>query len=134
MHLKFLAILLLPMEVSGTAVIEQLFLDLPIAAVHNRTVGMDVIEPWASLYCSAISEARYGDAIYARYNIDGQANNGVYVYNNITVYDQIMLDARDYANNQPELYATALVLYNSTASNDSRQDIINGLNEIPMQA
>ncbi|KAL3262898.1 hypothetical protein ABHI18_002331 [Aspergillus niger] len=119
---------------------EQLFLDLPIAEVLNRTSG-DLVEPWATEYCTAIAEQRYGDAIYARYNIFGEAKNGMltlwdctheglYHEWNITVYEQIMEDAREYYAEELDLYQEALEFYSSSSPNDSRRDIIEALNTL----
>ncbi|KAB8231975.1 uncharacterized protein BDW43DRAFT_281242 [Aspergillus alliaceus] len=42
---------------------EQLFLDLPIQVDLNKDTGMQVIEPWASMYVDAIRDRRFGDAV-----------------------------------------------------------------------
>ncbi|GKZ78246.1 hypothetical protein AnigIFM56816_001802 [Aspergillus niger] len=119
---------------------EQLFLDLPVAEVLNRTSG-DLVEPWATEYCTAIAEQRYGDAIYARYNIFGEAKDGMltlwdctdeglYHEWNITVYERIMEDAREYYAEELDLYQEALEFYSSNSPNDSRPDIIEALNTL----
>lgn len=117
---------------------EVLFLDLPVADVVNKTARVRMVEPWASRYCIAISEKRYGDAIYARYHIDGQAKDGIhtdlrdigdgpFVLHKASVYDMIMEDARGYAQGSPELYRDALLFYSKSSPNDNRRDIIEGL-------
>ncbi|KAF3385056.1 hypothetical protein F1880_002397 [Penicillium rolfsii] len=106
---------------------EQLFLDLPVADVLNKTARIRMVEPWASRYCKAISEKRYGDAIYARYHIDGRAKDGIYTDLQTSVYDMIMEDAREYAQGSPELYRDALLFYSKSSPNDNRRDIIEGL-------
>lgn len=117
---------------------EQLFLDLPVADVMNKTARIRMVEPWASRYCIAISEKRYGDAIYARYHIDGRAKDGIYtdlrdngdrpyVLHETSVYDMIMEDAQGYAQGSPELYRDALLFYSKASLNDNRRDIIEGL-------
>ncbi|XRM38786.1 hypothetical protein ABZX51_002182 [Aspergillus tubingensis] len=119
---------------------EQLFLDLPVAEVLNRT-AWDLVEPWATEYCTAIAEQRYGDAIYARYSIYGDTKDGVltlwdcadegpYRERNITVYKQIMKDARGYYDGYQNLYQEALEFYSSNSPNDSRRDIIEALNHV----
>ncbi|GFN16507.1 cytochrome P450 family protein [Aspergillus tubingensis] len=119
---------------------EQLFLDLPVAEVLNRT-AWDLVEPWATEYCTAIAEQRYGDAIYARYNIFGETTDGMltlwdctdegrYRERNITVYEQIMEDARGYHDGHLDLYQEALDFYSSNSPNDSRRDIIEALNNV----
>jgi hypothetical protein len=57
---------------------EQLFLDLRLSDVLDETVRLLRTEPWASQYCTAISETRYSNAIYARYYMDPQAKDGVH--------------------------------------------------------
>ncbi|PYH29144.1 uncharacterized protein BO87DRAFT_380786 [Aspergillus neoniger CBS 115656] len=119
---------------------EQLFLDLPVAEVLNRT-AWDSVEPCTTEYCTAIAEQRYGDAIYARYNIYGDTKDGMltlwdctdegrYREWNITVYEQIMEDARGYYDGHPDLYQEALEFYSSNSPNDSRGDIIEALNNV----
>lgn len=120
---------------------EQLFLDLPVADVINKTARIRMVEPWASRYCIAISEKRYGDAIYARYHIDGRAKDGIYTdlrdnsdgpytLHETSVYDMIMEDAREYAQGSPELYRDALLFYSKSSPNDNRRDIIEGLSKL----
>ncbi|PYH43057.1 uncharacterized protein BP01DRAFT_359019 [Aspergillus saccharolyticus JOP 1030-1] len=118
------------MEAIVDSIPEQLFLDLRVSAVRNRTARLNLVEPWATEYCTAVLEKRYGDAIFARYNIAGQAVDGVYSEWNITVYDMIMSDAQEYAQDHPELFADALQIYNNTNSTDTRRDIIEGLKKI----
>jgi hypothetical protein len=117
---------------------EQLFLDLPVTEVINKTARIRMIEPWASRYCTAISDKRYGDAIYARYHIDGRAKDGIYTdlrdngdgpyaLHETSVYEMIMEDARGYAQDSPEIYRDALLFYGKSSPNDNRRDIIEGL-------
>jgi hypothetical protein len=81
----------------GGSLPEQLFLDFRVSDVLDKSVRLPRVEPWASQYCATISEMRYGDAIYARYHMDGRAIDGVYTdlretkdgsceWYNITVY------------------------------------------------
>lgn len=120
---------------------EQLFLDYRVADVLDKNVRLPRVEPWASQYCAAISEKRYGDAIWARYHMDGRAIDGVYTdlrqnedgsceRYNIAVYDMIMEDARSYASECADLYQEALLFYNNTSPNDGRRDIIEGLAQV----
>ncbi|PYH77033.1 hypothetical protein BO82DRAFT_358568 [Aspergillus uvarum CBS 121591] len=120
---------------------EQLFLDIPVADVLNKTARTRLVEPWASRYCTAISEKRYGDAIYARYHIDGRAKDGIYTdlrdkgdgpfeIHETSVYDMILEDARELAQTCPDLYSDALLFYRESIPNDSRRDIIEGLFKI----
>ncbi|GKZ17472.1 hypothetical protein AbraIFM66951_004774 [Aspergillus brasiliensis] len=120
---------------------EQLFLDIPIADIINKTARIRLVEPWATRYCTAISEKRYGDAIYARYHIDGRAKDGIYTdlrdngdgpfeVHETSVYDMIMEDARELAQGSPELYSEALRFYRDSSLDDGRRDIIEGLIKI----
>jgi len=45
---------------------EKLFLDVSATHIQKGTSGTKIVEPWASLYCKAIIEQRYGDEVYAR--------------------------------------------------------------------
>ncbi|GKZ33190.1 hypothetical protein AbraIFM66950_002979 [Aspergillus brasiliensis] len=120
---------------------EQLFLDIPIADIINKTGRIRLVEPWATRYCTAITEKRYGDAIYARYHIDGRAKDGVYTdlrdngdgpfeVHESSVFDMIMEDAREVARGSPELYSEALRFYRESSLDDGRWDIIEGLLKI----
>ncbi|RAK96812.1 uncharacterized protein BO80DRAFT_365455 [Aspergillus ibericus CBS 121593] len=122
---------------------EQLFLDLPITQARNPPVGMDLVEPWATEYCTAITEKRYGDAIWARYNIFGDTVDGMYTHWdctddgqytewNVSVYDEILEDARGYARDR-DVYREALEFYRDTSEDDSRRDIIEALYRIGNQ-
>jgi len=53
------------MDVNNTAP-EIFFLDLAISDVQNGTANVNLVQPWAELYKTAIVEQRYGDAVYAR--------------------------------------------------------------------
>ncbi|OJJ68413.1 hypothetical protein ASPBRDRAFT_46607 [Aspergillus brasiliensis CBS 101740] len=120
---------------------EQLFLDIPIADIINKTARIRLVEPWATRYCTAITEKRYGDAIYARYHIDGRAKDGIYTdlrdngdgrfeVHETSVFDMIMEDAREVAQGSPELYIEALRFYRESSLDDGRRDIIEGLFKI----
>lgn len=54
-----------------TNLVEQLFLDISVYDVVNKTEGIPTYEPWASDYVSAIRENRFGDAVWARYHMMG---------------------------------------------------------------
>lgn len=111
---------------------EELFLDLAISDVLNHTSGTKAVEPWASYYVQAVSEGRYGDAIYARYNMDGLAMNGVYKDTNRTVQEEIQLDAIGYHQGYPEIYAETLSFFSSNHSvADSKPEIIEAIRQVP---
>ncbi|OOF99333.1 hypothetical protein ASPCADRAFT_203108 [Aspergillus carbonarius ITEM 5010] len=121
---------------------EQLFLDIPVAEARNPPVGLELAEPWATEYCTAIAERRYGDAIWARYHMFGDTVNGTYTewdcieghYTEWTVsVDEVILeDARGYAQD-PDLYHDALAFYRGTSERDSRRHLIQALHHIAHQ-
>lgn len=110
--------------------LEGLFLDLVVAEVANRTAGMKTVEPWASMYCNAVSERRYGDAIYARYNIDGRSKNGTFLDTNHTVEEEIKIDAVNYYTGYPDVYAEALSFYANNSDTDTRPEIIEAIRQV----
>ncbi|KAJ5906183.1 uncharacterized protein N7473_003099 [Penicillium subrubescens] len=77
--------------------VEQLFLDLPIQHVIDNKAGMP-----ATLYVNAIREQRFGDAIWVRYNIARDVEDGIKVRDDIpgntnqTVLEVIKEDALNY--------------------------------------
>lgn len=122
--------------------LEPLFLEFRISDVLDSSKRIPRAEPWASQYCISISEMRYGDAISARYHMDGCAQNGIYTrtrddscksYQTL-VYDMIMADAQEYAQECPDLYRDALIFYSNTSPNDTHRDIIEGLNRITVRS
>jgi hypothetical protein len=110
---------------------EQLFLDLDPVAALNGTCGTRTAEPWAALYHDAVMERRFGDAIYARYNIDGRSSNGTFYGTNHSVLQEILIDAMSYHSGYPEAFAEALLFYSNSSSEDTRTDIISVLREAP---
>ncbi|RHZ49510.1 uncharacterized protein CDV56_106561 [Aspergillus thermomutatus] len=113
------------LNISETKPVEQLFLDLPIQQVLNPSPGTKFIEPWTSLYVDAIRDARFGDAVWARYHIYGDVENGIVGgSNNMTVLDVIKEDALLYRVNEPEEYFKALFFYAKTSGADGHADVI----------
>lgn len=110
---------------------EQLFLDASITSIQNGTSGTKTVEPWASLYCKAIIEKRYGDAIHARYSLDGNSPEGINQDTKRTVLEEIVLDARSYYAGYPEMYAEALVFYEGNSRQDTRPEIIEAIRRVP---
>jgi hypothetical protein len=110
---------------------EQLFLDVDPIKALNGTCGTRTTKPWATSYHDAIMERRYGDAIYARYNIDGRSSNGTYYGTNHSVLEEILIDAASYYSNYPEIFAEALLFYSNSSSEDARMDIIDALRQTP---
>lgn len=64
-------------NVPENKLVEQLFPDLSIRDVLNENAGMQAVEPWDSMYVDAIRDGRFGDAIWARYHISGNVENGI---------------------------------------------------------
>ncbi|EXA32527.1 hypothetical protein FOVG_16216 [Fusarium oxysporum f. sp. pisi HDV247] len=56
--------------------VEELFLDISIHEVLTQTM-VTFVEPWKTTYIDSIREQRYGDAIWARYCIEGGVENGI---------------------------------------------------------
>jgi hypothetical protein len=110
---------------------EQLFLDIPPASILDGTSGASTSEPWATRYCEAVSERRFGDAIFARYNIDGRSENGIFHGTDHTVEQEILLDAAGYYKGYPEIYAEALSFYLANSDKDTRPEIVEALRQVP---
>jgi hypothetical protein len=110
---------------------EQLFLDLDPVEALNGTCGTRTTESWATLYHDAIADGRFGDAIYARYNIDGRSSNGTFYGTNHSVKQEILIDAASYHSSYPEMFAEALLFYSNNSNEDTRSDIIEALRQTP---
>lgn len=106
----------------GHNVVEQLFLDLTPDLVYLHGAGIQVIEPWATQYVDAIKDARYGDAIWARYHMFGEVSNGM--IEGLTVIESITQDAMGYKENAPAQYAEAVDFYKGNSSVDGHTDVI----------
>lgn len=64
---------------------DHLFLDLDINQVANGTAGSWIQAPWGDSYVSAVRAGRYGDAVWARYHMDGRADGNIISADNTTV-------------------------------------------------
>ncbi|KAF5575646.1 hypothetical protein FPCIR_13064 [Fusarium pseudocircinatum] len=106
---------------------EQLFLDIPINDVLQNTSILPLIEPWSSQYVEAIQSKRYGDAIWARFHMEGDVQDGITQDTNDTILDIIKEDAAGYKINAPVQYAEAVALYASTSSEDTHSDLIKAI-------
>lgn len=109
---------------------EELFLDIPVADIQRGTSGTKAVEPWASLYCKAVSEKRYGDAIHARYSLDGKSPEGINSDTNRTILEEISLDAINYYSTEPETYVQALLFYSNNSSSDTRPEVIQVIRQV----
>ena len=106
----------------GHQMVEQLFLDLSPDRISLRD-GIHAVEPWATKYIDAIQDARYGDAIWARYHLSGQVKDGK--IEGLTVIESITEDAMGYKKYAPEQYAEAVSFYkHNNSSSDGRTDVI----------
>jgi len=110
---------------------EQLFLDILPASILDGTSGARTSEPWATLYCDAVAESRYGDAIFARYNIDGRSEGGIFHVTDHTVEQEILIDAIGYYKGYPEIYVEALSFYSTNSDKDTRPEIIEAIRQVP---
>ncbi|PWY93029.1 hypothetical protein BO94DRAFT_532836 [Aspergillus sclerotioniger CBS 115572] len=123
-------------NVSYTELIEPLFLDFTLDEIlQNNTKGWPIVEPWASEYVNSILEGRYGDAVWASYNIGGDVNSdtGIVEGTNLTVLESIEEDALGYRTNDPDNYAEALSFYTQTGNTDGHTDIVDMLIRIGQQ-
>ncbi|KAI2730449.1 hypothetical protein CBS147332_2301 [Penicillium roqueforti] len=123
------------MSISETELVEQLFLDFTVQEVLQKdTRGFPIVEPWASEYVNAIRERRFGDAVWARYHIDGGVHDGIIEDTNKTVLQMIEEDALGYRVGDPDLYAEALSsVYERTSASDGHRDVIDLLTRIGNQ-
>lgn len=109
-----------------TSPVEQLFLDRSIHDVLTKK--WPAVEPWGTIYVDAIREQRYGDAVWARYHIEGNVENGVIISpspsDNMPVLDSIREDAEEAKMNEPEFYAKTLQSFAKTSPSDGHPEVI----------
>ncbi|KAL3482767.1 hypothetical protein BJX62DRAFT_221209 [Aspergillus germanicus] len=115
------------LNISPTALVEQLFLDFSIQDVLTDTRRF--VEPWKTMYVDAIQDSRYGDAIWARYHIYDDpepmpCDRGHDHASRKTVMEEIKEDALGYRVNDPEEYFQALAFYAGTSDADGHVDVI----------
>jgi hypothetical protein len=110
---------------------EQLFLDISPVNILSGNSGARTSESWATSYRDAVSERRFGDAIYFRYCIDGRSKNGILHGTNHTIQEEILIDAKSYYLGYPEIYAEALALYSNNSDEDTRPEIIEAIRQVP---
>ncbi|GKU03692.1 hypothetical protein FLAG1_05772 [Fusarium langsethiae] len=101
---------------------ETLFLDISVQCVLHDP-GIPAVEPWATLFIDAVHDRRFGDAIWARYHIFGEVENGM-IYKS-TVLDAIKEDAMRYKKFAPEAYDEAVAFYKDTMNKaDTHPEVI----------
>ncbi|KAF5550706.1 hypothetical protein FMEXI_3665 [Fusarium mexicanum] len=110
-------------SIQDTKLVEQLFLDLPINDVLHPPEWAPVVEPWASSYVNSIRESRFGDAIWARYQMLGQVVDGL--CRGKTIIERITEDAMGYKKYSSEFYAAAVAFYRANnSSSDGHPEVI----------
>lgn len=113
------------MALIETIPIEQLFLEFPIHRILNNTAGVPLAEPWATNYVDAIRDCRFGDAVWARYHIEGDVSEGgIIPGTDLTALESIKEDAREASVGSPGVYAKAVLLYSNTSHQDGHMDVI----------
>ncbi|PYH77617.1 hypothetical protein BO82DRAFT_358122 [Aspergillus uvarum CBS 121591] len=103
---------------------DDLFLELDVNQVADGTAGSWIRAPWGESYVSAIQEGRYGDAVWARYHMDGRAEGGIIAEDNSTVTEELLEDARGYRLATPELFAQVAARYNATSAADEHPELV----------
>ncbi|KAI8653553.1 hypothetical protein NCS55_01342400 [Fusarium keratoplasticum] len=111
------------MSQSDMKAVEQCFLDISVDAVLHYD-GVPAVEPWATMYIDAIHEQRFGDAIWARYQIFGDVIDGL-LDERLTVLESIEEDAVGYKKNAREAFDEAVAFYKSASnSTDGHPEVI----------
>ncbi|KAF4342145.1 hypothetical protein FBEOM_3878 [Fusarium beomiforme] len=109
----------------------NLFLDIPISQVLAAPPEWGFVEPWAGNYVAALQEERYGDAIWARYQMFGNTSNGTYLdYPGWTVREALELDAIGYRLHERDNWKYALTVYAKSSKNDTHSDILDLMTDI----
>ncbi|KAH7137010.1 hypothetical protein B0J13DRAFT_449859 [Dactylonectria estremocensis] len=112
------------MKINHAVLVEQLFLDFSLNDVLSKPPRVPAVEPWATMYVDAILDNRFGDAVWARYQICGTVQDGIIEGSNLTVLESIEEDAMGYRAGAPEQYAEAQSFYASTSSTDGHPEVI----------
>lgn len=73
--------------------------------------GIQVEEPWGRLYINAIHEGRFGDAIWARYHMLGDVEDGKVEGEDMTVAESIKQDAIGYKQHDRKDFDKAVSFY-----------------------
>ncbi|KAM0547306.1 hypothetical protein ACHAPJ_010441 [Fusarium lateritium] len=112
------------MSLSDTKAPEQLFLDLSVQEILDKSDRLPVIEPWATSYVGAVRDGRFGDAIWARYHIMGEVtSNGT--IEGLTVLESIEQDAVGYKKYSPDQFSETVSFYaNAEISADGHANVI----------
>ncbi|KAH7234917.1 uncharacterized protein BKA55DRAFT_139916 [Fusarium redolens] len=90
----------------------NLFLDVSICEAQSNRPEWGLVEPWTSDYVAALQENRYGDAIWARYQMFGGTSNGTHLeYPQWTVREAIEEDAIGYRLHARDNWKYAITVY-----------------------
>ncbi|KAF5533945.1 hypothetical protein FPHYL_13530 [Fusarium phyllophilum] len=109
---------------------EQLFLDVPLNEILGNASTRPLVEPWSSAYVEAVRSRRLGDAIWARYQMEGGVKDGIIEQANMTVMDSIKEDAVGYKENAPQQYEEALSFYANPSVHDSHPEVLQAITQI----
>ncbi|EWG51919.1 hypothetical protein FVEG_10770 [Fusarium verticillioides 7600] len=102
----------------------SLFLDLSISEAQSKRHEWGLVEPWTSDYISALEDSRYGDAIWARYQMFGDTSNGTFLeYPQWTVREAIEEDAIAYRVRERDVWKHAMAFY-ANSSQNTQSDIL----------
>ncbi|KAF4415411.1 hypothetical protein FACUT_13394 [Fusarium acutatum] len=102
----------------------SLFLELSISEAQSKRHEWGLVEPWISDYISALEENRYGDAIWARYQMFGGTANGTHLeYPQWTVHDAIEEDAIGYRLRERDIWKHAMTFF-ANSSKNTQSDIL----------
>ncbi|KAJ5715222.1 uncharacterized protein N7483_012403 [Penicillium malachiteum] len=69
-------------------------------------------------------EGRYGDAIWARYHMDGRATGNIIAADNTTVTEEVHEDAIGYRAGNPDHFAEVAKKYNGTSRYDGHREMV----------
>ncbi|ENH66515.1 hypothetical protein FOQG_13521 [Fusarium oxysporum f. sp. raphani 54005] len=102
----------------------NLFLDVSISEAQSDRPEWGLVEPWTSDYIVALQENRYGDAIWARYQMFGDTSNGTYLeYPQWTVREAIEEDAIGYRLHARDNWKYAMTIY-AKSNRNIQSDIL----------
>ncbi|QGI62723.1 hypothetical protein CEK27_006694 [Fusarium fujikuroi] len=120
-------------NINETRPFEQLLLDISIGTVLDLNNSLQLVEPWASEYVSSIREARFGDALWARYHMFGTIVDGLVEGSNQTVMEALEESAMEYKATVPDDYRHALSVYANTSNNDKHRDVLDLLSAVHLR-
>lgn len=114
-------------------IVEPLFLDICAAELADHTVSWPFRNPPGPLtphelsYIQAITDRRFGEAIYHRYHFDSRAVDGFLPCENITVLEDISNDAVGYAGDDAQQFNKTLRILQTTSELDTMKYTIDAI-------